>query len=250
MRTFTFTCVLAAVLAALALSGCSTYRTPGSGVSIPELTSPGIAEAMARKPASSWPARLIVVRVQGSGYQSYTNRGYGQGRFSVVTTRDVETEEDFKRLGAMPKVAAVGALNRLLLPGNLDSAVDLRNAAAQLQGDIVLMYTLDTSFRTETDQIGPLQLVSLGFFPNKKARVTSTCAVALIDTRTGFVYGVAESTSHEDQRSDLWNKEEAIEKARARAERGAFAQVLGEVEKLWAGISATQPGGGTTTATP
>jgi hypothetical protein len=237
------------LLAALALCGCASYRTPGGGVSIPEITSPGIAEAMARKPAASWPARLIVVRVQGSGYQSYTARGYGQGRFSVVTTRDIETEADFARLGAMPKVAAVGALNRLLLPGNLDSADDLRTAAAQLQGDIVLLYTIDTSFRTESTQIGPLQLVSLGFFPNKKAKVSSTCAIALLDTRTGYVYGVAESTSNEAQRSDLWNKEAAIEKARARAERGAFTGALAEVEKLWASI-ATSSGGGTPTASP
>lgn len=236
------------LLAALILSGCASYQTPGSGVSIPDITAPDIAEALSRKPAASWPARLIVVRVQGPGYQSYSSQGYGQGRFSVVTTRDVETEADFARIGAMPKVAAVGGLNRLLLPGNLQSANDLRTAAAQLQGDIVLMYTLDTAFRTETNQIGPLQLVSLGFFPNKKAKVTTTCAVALIDTRTGFVYGVAESTAQEDQRSDAWGSRDAIEKARARAERGAFQGALGELEKLWAGVATTHAGGGGTPA--
>jgi len=244
MRLFGITCALAA----LSVTGCASYRTPGSGVSIPEITAPDIAEAMSRQPAASWPARLIVVRVQGAGYQSYSTQSYGEGRFSVVTTRDVETEADFTRLGAMPKVAAVGALNRLLLPGNLKSAADLRNAAAQLKGDIVLMYTIDTKFRTDTTQIGPLQLVSLGFFPNKKAKVSSTCAVALIDTRTGYVYGVAESTSNEDQRSDLWNTEEAIEKARARAERAAFTAALGETEKLWAQVAGDQAGGGTATA--
>lgn len=239
-----------AAFATLFLVGCASYRTPGSGVSIPEITTPSVAEAMARKPAASWPARLIAVRVQGAGYTSYSNNSYGRGRFSVVTARDVETEADFARLGAMPQVVAVGALNRLLLPGNLESADDLRNAAAQLQGDVVFMYTIDTSFRTDTEQIGPLQLVSLGFFPNKKAKVTSTCAVALIDTRTGYVYGVAESTSKEDQRSDVWNTEEAIEKARAKAERGAFVAALGETEKLWAQIVAARSGGSTTSASP
>lgn len=247
MKAFRIACVVAT----LALGGCASYQTPGSGVSIPEITSPDIAEAMARKPAASWPAHLIVVRVQGPGYQSYSNQGYGQGRFSVVTTRDIETEADIRRIGAMPNVAAVGMLNRLLLPGNLQSAVDLRNAAAQLQGDIVLMYTLDTAFRTETTQIGPLQLVSLGFFPNKKAKVSSTCALALLDTRTGYVYGVAESTANEDQKSDLWNSQEAIEKARARAERGAFQSALGELETLWAQVSAAQTGGaGKVSASP
>jgi hypothetical protein len=246
MTTLRITCVFAA----LTVSGCATYQTPGRGVSVPDITAPAIAEAMARKPAASWPARLVVARVQASGYQSATTTGYGQGRYSVVTTRDIETEADFARLSAMPKVAGVGVLNRLLLPSTLTSAEDLRGAAAQLQGDIVLMYTIDTSFRTDTQQIGPLQLVSLGFFPNKKAKVTSTCAVALIDTRTGYVYGVAEWTAHDDQRSDLWNNRAAIEKARARAERGAFAGALDELEKLWIGISAAQVGGSTIPAAP
>src|SRR5678810_1257657 len=83
-----------------------------------------------------------------------------------------------------------------------------------------------------------MQLVALGFFPNKKAKVSSTCAVAFIDTRTGYVSGVAESTANEEQRSDLWDKEEAIEKARASAERIASTQAPGDVEKLWGQIAA------------
>jgi hypothetical protein len=237
------------VVAVLAISGCQTYRTPGAGVSIPDITTPSVAEAMARKPAATWPARIIVVRVQGAGYESYSNNSYGRGRFSVVTTRDIEQEADFARIAALPKVAAVGSLNRLLLPGNLGSADDLRTGAAQLQGDIVLMYTIDTTFRTDTTNIGPLQTLALGFFPTHKAKVTSTCAVALLDTRTGYVYGVAESTSGADQRSDVWNEQKAIERARARAERTAFTGALGEVEKLWGGIVAAQAGGSVSAAT-
>ena len=244
MNPFRITCIFAA----LAVGGLRRLPDSGQRSRHSEITSPDIAEVMARKPAATWPAKLIAVRVQGPGYQSYTNRGYGQGRFSVVTTRDIETEAEFTRLGAMPKVAGFGLLNRLVLPAKLDSADDLRMGAAQLQADIVVMYTLDTSFRTETSQIGPLQLVGLGFFPTKKARVTSTCSVALIDTRTGYIYGVAEWSAEEDQRSGVWNQRDAIDKARMRAERGAFVGVVGEVEKLWAGISAAQPGASTTTS--
>jgi hypothetical protein len=240
-------------LAALTASGCAYYRTPGAGVSIPSVTDAGISEAMARVPAATFPARLAVVRVQAASYSSRTAQGYGSGRFSVVTTRDVETEADFARLAALPGVAAIGAVNRLLLPGSLESAKDLRIGAAQLKADIVMLYTIDTTFRTDTRQIGPLQLVSLGFFPNKKAKVQSTCAAAFIDTRTGFVYGVAEATAAEEQRSDVWNKQEAIEKARARAERAAFTKALGEVEKVWPSIVAAggaSAGSSTTPANP
>ncbi|MBX3387720.1 MAG: hypothetical protein KF768_14215 [Phycisphaeraceae bacterium] len=206
-----------ALVASILLAGCATYRTPGGPVSIPGITDSGIAEALARKPAATFPVRLIVTRVQASGYESYSNRGVGTGRYSVVTTRDVETEADIARLGKMPGVAAIGALKRLLLPGNLTSAMDLRAGAAQLHGDILLLYTFDTSFRTDTTRIGPLQLVSLGFFPNKKAVVTSTCSAAFIDVRTGYLYGVAEATAKEAQRSDLWSTREALEAARLRA---------------------------------
>jgi hypothetical protein len=226
-----------ALLLSVLLGGCTTYMTPGAGVSIPEITTPFVADAMARKPAATFPARIVIVRVQGAGYQSTTNRGYGRGAYSVITSRDIETEADFTRLAAMPEVAAVGGVNRLVLPAVINSVDDLREAAATLQADIVLIYTIDTAFRTETQQIGPMQLISLGFFPNKKAKVSSTCAVAFIDTRTGFIYGVAESTANEEKRSDLWNKEEAIDKARTKAERAAFTAALGEVEKLWSSIA-------------
>jgi hypothetical protein len=80
--------------------------------------------------------------------------------------------------------------------------------------------------------------VSLGFFPNKKANVTATCAAAFIDVRTGFVYGVAEASATEEQRSNIWNTQSAIEEARVMAEREAFAGVLAEVEKVWGTILA------------
>lgn len=233
---------VASVLAAL-LGGCATYTTSGGAVSIPQITDADIAETLARKPAASFPARLIVARVQASGYASYSNRGYGTGRYSVLTNRDVETESDFARLGAMPGVAAVGTLSRVLLPTNLETARELRTAAAQLRGDVLLLYTLDTSFRTDTQQIGPLQAVSLGFFPNRKSTVTATCAAAFIDVRTGYVYGVAEATASEAQRSDLWSTQSAIDKARLAAERQAFEAALGEIEKSWTAIHREYAGG-------
>ena len=73
------------------LGGCASYMTPGGGVSIPEITTPNVADAMSRQPAAVFPARLAVVRVQGAGYESYSNRGYGRGRYSVITNRDIET---------------------------------------------------------------------------------------------------------------------------------------------------------------
>ena len=221
------------------LAGCAShYVTPGGAVSLPAITEGDIGEALAREPAAPFPARLIVARLQAPGYVSYSNRGYGHGSYTVLTARDIETDDDVRRISAMPGVAAVGQVSRVLLPPELNTTRDLRTAAAQLRADIILLYTLDTSFRTDTLRIGPLQTVSLGFFPNKNAHVSSTCAAVFIDVRTGFVYGVAEATATEEQRSGFWNTQDAIDAARVTAEREAFTAALSEIEKTWDAIVA------------
>jgi hypothetical protein len=126
--------------------GCAHYRTPGGGVSIPAITDSTIAAALAKQPAAQFPAHIIVARVQAAGYASMSGRGYGVGQYTLVTTRDIETDDDFAQLAALPGIAGVGALNRILVPIDLRSAQQLREAAAQLHGDIVLLYTIDTAF--------------------------------------------------------------------------------------------------------
>lgn len=228
----------AAALCALLLSACSTYTTPGAGVALGAITEGDIAEAMSRQPAVTFPARLAVVRVGGAGYTSYSNSSFGNGAFSILTTRDIETDNSFARLGRMPQVAAVAPVSRLLVSGNLASTRDLRTAAAQLRADAIIVYTIDTRYRTETAELGPLQTIALGFLPSKKAVVTATCAFMIIDVRTGFVYGTGETTATGDQRSNVWNTRNAIEAARLRTEREAFEAGVGEIERLWASVVA------------
>jgi hypothetical protein len=219
-------------------SGCAHYRTPGGGVSIPAITDADIADILARKPAAEFPAHIVVARVQASGYVSRSGYGYGSGEFSVLTTRDIETDADFALLASLPGVAEVGPLNRILLPINLRSTRELRQAAAQLRGDIVLLYTIDTQFHTENQLIAPLQLVTLGVFASEKSRIVTTCAAAFLDVRTGFVYGVAEGTSTLTKRSSPWTTENALEKARLKTEREAFEAALKEIAKVWSSINA------------
>ena len=218
--------------------GCAHYRTPGGGVSIPAITDSRIAEALARAPAAQFPAHVIVARVQAGGYFSYSSRGYGNGGYTVLTTRDIETEADFEQLASLPGIAAIGAINRILLPLELRSLQDLREAAAQLHGDVVLLYTVDTAFHTENQLVAPLQLVSLGMFASEKSRITTTCAAAFVDVRTGYVYGVAEGTATDTRRSSPWTTESAIEAARLKTEREAFTAALKEIAKTWSSINA------------
>lgn len=223
------------------LCGCSTYTTPGSGVALGSIVESNgeIAAAFSRQPAMTFPARLAVARVSSAGYSSGSNRSIGTGAFGIVTTRDIETDESLSRLTQMPNVAAVAPISRLLVPANLKDTRDLRTAAAQLRADAILVYTIDTRFRTESADLGPLQTIALGFLPSKKAVVNATCAFMIIDVRTGFIYGTGETTATEDQRSNVWGTENAIEAARLKAERKSFEDALGEVSKLWTSIVAT-----------
>src|SRR5215510_6345952 len=83
-------------------TGCASYVTPGRGADMKAIapaaatlqgdrkpTDP-IQQAFDRKPLAHFPAGVAVVRVQAPGYTSATTQGWGEGQFSIVTTRDVE----------------------------------------------------------------------------------------------------------------------------------------------------------------
>ncbi len=217
------------------LAGCATYTTPGAGVNIENLSlaDPEIAEAFRGEPAAPFPARVAVTRIQARGYASRSNTCYGSGGFCVVTTRDIESEASYERLSRLPLVSGLALMNRLLLPANLQSGKDLRQVAAGLKADMLLIYTLETGFNVENTDVGPLGVIALGFLPTKKARVTATASALMIDVRTGFIYGVAESTAREEQRATFWSSTSAIDDARKRAEAEAFEKLVGEIATFW-----------------
>lgn len=237
----------AALFAVSLLTGCASYTTPGGPADFNALgvearpagaaTDYAIAERMARKPASAYPATIAVARLQSGGYYSHTVRSYGTGSFGVVTTRDVETDEQFERVASLPGVAGLAPMNRLVLTNRIENEKDLREAAATLQADMLLLYTFDTVFDTGTT-VPALGVITLGLFPNKEARVTSTASAVLIDTRTGYVYAVCEATNKAEQLANAWSSGDAVDDARRRAERRAFEALVGEFENAWPNVAA------------
>jgi hypothetical protein len=221
-------------------AGCANYAAPGRAAELGALnadaqrmlTEESLRAETDRKPAATFPAGIAVVRLQAPGYRSRTNQGYGYGRYSIVTTRDIEKDEQFERLSTLPGVRGVVPVSRMLLPRELESDLELRKAALQLQADILMLYTIDTVFHVDENS-KPLTLVSLGLFPNRKARVTSTASALFMDARTGYIYGAAEASDQQDQLSNSWDSEDAVDQARLRAEAGAFDRLCGEIEKTW-----------------
>jgi hypothetical protein len=239
--------VAVAVLALVAGTvGCSAaYTTPGRGA---DLRAVGVSEEMRRqgtdfsvqralekRPLASFPAAVAVARVQAPGYRSMTASGYGTGRYSVVTTRDVESDAQVERLNRLPMVNGIAPLNQLLLDPRLETDLQLRQAAAQLHADMLLIYTLDTVF-TDEDKLKPLSVVTLGLSPNRQVRLRTTASAVLMDTRNGYVYGVAEATESANKMTNAWQTDTAADEARRATEKKAFEKLVGEVEKTWGGV--------------
>ncbi len=91
--------------------GCASYVAPVRGANLEALgmtpsarqalTEPGMQAEFNKKPLASFPANIAVVRLQAQGYRSETAQSWGQGAYSIVTTRDVEKDEQFQKLQKM-----------------------------------------------------------------------------------------------------------------------------------------------------
>jgi hypothetical protein len=228
--------------AAAWLCGCASYRTPGGPADFRALgiteqavrdnTDFSIAQRLDRKPLAGFPAAIAVVRVQGRGYRSYTAEGYGSGSYTVVPVRDVETDEQFGRIERLVMVRGIAPLNRLVLPDRFETDRELREGAATAQADMLLVYTFDTTLHVH-NKVPPLEIITLGLFPDEHAKITSTASAILMDTRNGYVYAMMEATATRDKLGNAWTKRSAMDQGRRQAESEAFDRLVGEFETTW-----------------
>lgn len=236
-----------ACVLSLLITGCAAhYATPGRGAQMEMFggatpqeqalnTDAGIAKMLEKKPLAAFPASVAVVRVQAPGYKSHTAAGLGDGSYSVVTTRDVEADTDVAKFSRMPMLRGVAMLNRLVIPPRLQSDFELRQAAAKLHADILLVYTIDTQF-LETSRTTPITLLTLGATTTKNMRVLCTASAALLDTRSGYVYGLAEGSSRHEELQNAWKTEDEVDQVRRRLESKAFTELVGELQQTWGGV--------------
>lgn len=220
----------------LSLAGCSTYIPPGAKADLQAFAPPSIQEGFAAKPTNPFPASIAAVRVQSPSYTNYyidQNGGrHGSGRYSVITTREVEEQSQFDRLTALPQVAGLVALNRMLLPARLEGDREIREAASRLQADLVFLYTFDTVFY-DTDAAKPLTVITLGLSPTKKISAVTTVSGLLLDTRTGYVYSAYEVTEREATIATSWGSRDTADETRRKTERRAFGKLVDELIASW-----------------
>ena len=220
------------------LSGCASYTTPGGPVDLAGIQSADIRELMSREAAAAFPASVAFARVQSPTYRSMTADTYGSGAYVVVTSRELMSDETVEDMARWPALRAVTPLSRLLISSRLDSIDDLRSAGASLKADMLLVFTLDTSFRVDGKSIGPLSVISLGLMRDRETVVNTTASAVFVDVRTGFVYGVAEASASEKQTTNAWNTVNAADQGRLNTEREAFEGLVRELEKTWTNIVA------------
>ncbi len=194
-------------------------------------------ESFAAKPAAGFPAGIAAVRVQAPRYRSYyTEREggvYGQGRYSIITVKEVEEDADIQRIAnKLPQVGGLISLSTLLLPQQLQTDREVREAAARLKADMVLLYTFDTSFH-DNDASVALNVITLGLSPTRRVFVRVAASALLIDTRTGFIYAALEANEKRQLVSNAWESRETADRARRDAEKAAFKALVSEFEKNW-----------------
>ncbi|HSV13808.1 MAG TPA: hypothetical protein VLI90_06085, partial [Tepidisphaeraceae bacterium] len=88
-------------------------------------TDSNIMETLAKRPLAEFPTGLAMARIQAPNYRSQTTESYGHGAYSVIITRDIEKDEQLKRLEKLPMVNGVAPISRLLLPEDLSSDREL-----------------------------------------------------------------------------------------------------------------------------
>ena len=241
-----------AIIALFAIQGCAEYVTPGPAANLERVgvtrtvreasTDGVIQKAFDKKPLANFPTGIAVARIQSPEYNSQTATKFGSGAYCVITTRDVEKPEQIDRLASLPMISGIAPVNRLLLPDHLDSDLELRQAAAKLQADMLLIYTLDTQFTTE-DKAAPLSVITLGLSPNQQVRVTSTASAVLMDTRNGYIYGLAEATDRQNQMTSAWQNDVAIDETRRATESAAFDKLVDNLATTWKGVVAKYASG-------
>jgi hypothetical protein len=221
---------------AMALSGCASYVPPGSKADLQAFGPQSIQEGFAAKPTSPFPASIAAVRVQAPSYSNYYTRKnggqHGSGRYSVITTREVEEQSQLDRVTSLPQVTGLVGLNRILLPENLDSDLEIRQAAARLQADLILIYTFDTAY-FDTDALRPLTVITLGLSPTRKINAVTTASAVLLDTRTGFIYSAYEVVEREATLATSWGNRDSADQVRQKIEKRAFVKLVDELVTSW-----------------
>lgn len=221
---------VAAIAVGLVIGGCSSgsreHAVDMRAWTKPPVVGDGVRAALEREPVAPFPASIAVVRLGG---RSYGERHEKRAWLASNSGKTVEALIEHCR--RMPMVSTVTPINMLTTKSET-TADDLRETAAGVRADLLLVTSVVTQ-HTGEDLAWPIGLVTLGLFPTKVRSTETSATMALIDTRTGYVYAVAEAHDDADQLANGWTAEMAESDAQDRSERRAGEKLIARFEEEW-----------------
>ncbi len=234
-----------AVIASLSLMGCSSHVVTPSGADMTAFgmvvdpktrawqTDHEIAKTLELVPLARFPTAMAVIRVQSAANHSRSGGvSYGRGSYRVVLTPTIETKKHLNQIRQLDQLTGVVRLNRLVLGQQLRTDKELRNAAARLHADLVLIYTINTEWTIDNDP-EPLDAITFGLVKYKNITVTSTATALLMGTHNGFVYATSEVTRDKQYEDNAWRTSEQIEQVQETLEQEAFDGLVESFTKSW-----------------
>ena len=225
--------LIPAVAATLFCYGCSSYvNSPAVArardAKRAEFSDPLIARAANAKPTMQFPATIAIAP------NDHAVRGH---------VRALSAFGKLDALNSLPQLARTTVISPTII-GDTDQEhrisadLRLREAAAKLHADAILFIAIETQ-ATDGHIVAPLTGLSLGLLPNKRYELVSTAFAALVDTRTGYVYGTDEKSRAKSGITMAWGSSEVIQRARAKVEREATEKLFADFPAFWRGIVAT-----------
>ena len=222
------TAVLYLAAAAVFCTGCASH-----------INSPAVARALeAKRAAFSDPLLARAYHAQPTMRFPATIALATQAEETREQLRGLSAQGRLDTLKSLPQLANFITLSSLLYnPRTTEAKPDLvmREAAARMHADAVLIIATETQ-ATDGKIIAPLTELSLGLFPNKSYEIISTALAALVDTRTGYVYGALEESRGRSGLTMAWGSEDVIHRARTRTEREALEKLIAAFPTFWRGV--------------
>ena len=226
------TSIVLSLAAAFLMPACTSYvNSPAVARSLKEkraaFSDPLIARAYNAKPAIHFPATIAVAT------NSPDTREH---------VRAISAHGTLDTWSALPQLARIVTISPVLIECRTDNDpkadLRIREAAAKLHADAVLILATETQ-ATDGKIVAPLADLSLGLLPNKRYELISTALAALVDTRTGYIYGTIEKSRARSGITMAWGGDDVIRRARAKVEREAMEKLFADFPAFWRGVVAT-----------
>ncbi|WP_200761260.1 hypothetical protein [Poriferisphaera corsica] len=150
---------------------------------------------------------------------------------SMVLMDAIESQTE-----ALPLTSNVGNLNSMLVKKHVKDIQEIREAAAKMNANILVLYTVQSRADERTYEIGPLNLIALGFLPNHHTKGQAIISMLMLDVDSGYVYGSAATTSTTKQLTNYWLISDALDSCAAEAELRAEEKMLAKFQELWTGV--------------